>query len=306
MEGNNLMKNLRLILLAGIFMVFASSVHATSYFGFGAGLQLDLNGFGATIMKDGLDSSVGQGSCYKCDPSQNFEGGRPQQIVVPENTLITLQGYTMNAIQTKTGGPMVGLALNGFYENEVTDYSFFRVGLNHTRKILGGETSATFVKIPWYHLKFDAKYWEVPLYYGFKAKVGESAAVYAGGGVHLFKGMWSLKLTNLGDIPSTMLGVSLGTNTVVNPATGQQKEGRIFGDSGKFALNGYGFNALLGVEGGKGNKAFFEIEWILSGGQSAHSVRLQTPGGATALAPFATYPVVPGGTIYRFGYKIAM
>lgn len=317
------MRYIKTALFLGVLTFCVTSVQAKGYIGFGLGLHPDMNSFANTFLKDGLDSGVGKATATSANPYLTYRDsgywnevpGNNQQIVIPENELQAMQKVTMNAVQVKTGGPLMGALLSVFYESE-GDSSFWRVGVNHSRKFRGGHSEATLVKIRWYNIDIDARYTVIPFYYGFKAGVGEKGSAYGGIGLNYWFGRWELNGSNIGDFPTMVLGSlagGVGAHTVnrgVNPnGTLKTAGGNIVNESMTFKGQGVGFNALVGFEGKIGagdSKLFFEMEYILSGDQSKNLPRATNGSTASHLASFIQYPVAPAGWMLKFGYKMAL
>jgi hypothetical protein len=308
------MRYIKAALFLGVLTFCVTSVQAKgAYIGFGLGLHPDMNSFANTFLKDGLESGVGKAwtlGSYNSPLYWMEVPGKAQQVVMPENELQAMQKITMNAIQVKSGGPLMGALLSVFYESE-GDGSFWRVGINYSKKFRGGHTEATLIKVRWYNIDIDAKYMVVPFYYGFKAGVGDKGSAYGGIGLNYWWGQWELNGSNIGDYPTAVLGSlagGIGAHTVTG-ADGKRKGGAIVNESMTFKGKGIGFNALVGFEGkiGGGNsKLFFEMEYILSGDQSKTLPRARTAGTASHLASFIQYPVAPAGWMLKFGYKMAL
>ncbi len=336
MEDRVFMKAIKQGTLAAIvsgLTLFATSVSAQSYLGFGAGLMFNLGQLGGTITNDGLKSTkekpeyntaggvtgAGKG-CFSplntgADGVANSgdettsrqacllaRAGTEQDGIIPNRTL---KDYDANVplLESEIGGSMTGLVLNVFYELSLSNWSFLRVDISYNTRIMGGQSSSTFAGIEWYKDKWDYRALVVPAYFGIKAKVGETAAVYGGAGINYHRGGWSVTVTSIGDIPS-IIGVPIGAVTSIN-SSGNVASGPILGEGAKFVTEGMGFNVLIGVEGGSGpNKVFFEMDTLIAGDTEAASV--QGIGAQTHLARVANKPIVLAGTTYRFGYKIGM
>ena len=285
-----------------------------SSLGLGLGLTFDLGSLGKTIATEGLDSNVGvpaltnhERGLTGCndDPDCMREvPGANQQLVVPENRLLTLENSTNQAFNTRAEGAMTGLTINVFWEKEF-DGTFLRVGIDYTRKISGGETESRLAGIKWYDIHWDYNSLFVPVYGGIKARVGETSGVYAGAGLNYFRGGWSLSGYNFGDLPTYVLGIPVGASTVYD-ANGQQTGGPVIGENIKYRVSGIGINFVIGVEKATeaGNKIYIEIDRKIA--FKYDSKRVTTPGGIQALAPFASYPINMSATIFRVGYKVAM
>lgn len=315
--------------LAGILSVltiFATSVHAEgSYLGFGAGLMFNLGQLGGTITNDGLKSTdpkasmsgagLGSGCGLKTDATaaaacRAESPGTEQDGIIPNRTL---KDYANNVplglLESEVGGSMTGLVLNIFYEMPVSSWGFFRVDFSYNKRMMGGESSSSIVGVEWYRDKWDYKAMVIPMYFGVKANIGETSAVYAGAGVNYHRGGWSVEVTNLGDIPTSLLGSAIGahTATVVNKSGRTEfVGGPILNGSANFVTEGFGFNVVMGVEGklASGNKVFFEIDTLLAG--DTESTQVQDVGAINHLALNASKPIVLAGTTYRFGYKLAL
>ena len=312
--------------MAALVFLAASSVSAEgNYLGIGLGLQVDLGSLGGTMTKDGLDSTKGkragtgstagigcgtQNGSLTSAQSACFaeQAGNFQELVVPENTLISLEKNTNQLFRAYTSGPMQGLVIDVFWESE-GDGTFWRVGVSHTRKILGGETRSTIANFEWYKIEWDFYSWTIPFYYGVKAKIGESGAVYGGLGINWTRGGWNLGGTNAGDIPTDVAGSlvgSVGAHSYAATGSSSVSEGEVYKEAVKFRHSGIGWNALMGVESklDSGDALFFEIEYIVNGGQD--TAYTKSVGGIRGLSASPSYPIVTGGTKYKFGYKMAM
>lgn len=313
--------------MAALVFLAASSVSAEgNYLGIGLGLQVDLGSLGGTIAKDGLDSTqgkrsnLGSSALAGCGGTDNAVTnastrlcytevqGNFQELIIPENTLISLEKNTNQLFRAYTSGPMQGLVIDVFWESE-GDGTFWRVGVSHTRKILGGETRSTLANFEWYKIEWDFYSWTIPFYYGVKAKIGESGAVYGGLGINYTRGGWNLGGTNAGDIPTELVGSltgPVGAHSYVNTGDVGVSEGEVYKEAVKFRHSGIGWNALMGVESklDSGDALFFEIEYIVNGGQD--TAYTKSVGGIRGLSASPSYPIVTGGTKYKFGYKMAM
>ncbi|MBM9548846.1 porin OmpL1 [Leptospira sp. 201903074] len=298
-----MLKSLRFGMLGFLLLCLAGSLSAQSgprsYFMVGLGMQFDLAQLGGTITKDGLDSGRprldGAGQPY----------GTPQKAIYAENTLISLKRTTGGAIGAKTNGAMVGGNVNVGYEKEGVfgiNSLFWRINVNYTTKISGGDTSSTVMGYKWLDQEWHYTAWTVPTYLGIKLyNAANDTAIYIGGGVNYFQGWWGVSGTinnpGLQTFAPGLLG-SGGSLLGDAPNPGVHKENVRFGASG------IGLNWLVGAQTKITDKGhlFFELETILSAGMGVGGV--QSIGGASALAPWVAYPVVIGGQTYRVGYKI--
>jgi opacity protein-like surface antigen len=316
--------------LLSVLSIFATSVHAEgSFLGFGAGLMFNLGQLGGTITNDGLKSVRakptydGAGLAKGCLSPLNTlsaaekqnclgaETGTEQDGIIPNRTL---KDYEKNVpaglLESKVSGAMTGLVLNVFYEKELSSWSFVRVDLSYNKRIRGGQSSSTILGIEWYKDNWDYKAWVIPAYFGIKAKIGESAAVYGGAGVNYHRGGWSVSVTSIGDLPSSLLGTPIGAVTVVetNTLTGVKTTtgGPIINGGTSFRTEGFGFNVLIGLEGklASGNRVFFEIDTLIAG--DTESGNVSEIGGQVHLARIVNKPIILAGTTYRFGYKMGM
>ncbi|MBU41656.1 MAG: hypothetical protein CMN76_00435 [Spirochaetaceae bacterium] len=309
------MKYRNKLLAVAFTTVFASSVHAESYLGLGAGLQFDLGQLTNTIVLDGLESSVGNASlngvtrlqgCGTNTACQTEVRGNNQDLIISERNLDALDKSTTGFLfDNDLRGGMTGLQLTAFYESE-GDNTFWRLGVMYTKKIMGGHTESRLMGFKWLDQKWDYYAWQVPFYYGFKTGIGESASVYAGAGLHYFNGGWNVGGYVLGDVPTYLLGTATGPHTVLDANTGAPKGGNVIGEAVRFRVNGLGFNFLIGVEKkmSNGDKLYFEIDRAYSGGMG--NARAESQAGQQGLAPFPSYPIAIGGWSYRFGYKMKL
>lgn len=307
----NLLQKVSLIISLSLLIFFTYGIKAEgSYVGIGIGLHFDLGTLANTISKDGLQTYVGKPSMVGaervtgCNEDKDCMREVPadfQNIVIAENRLLVMEKSTGMGINVETSGPMIGAVLNLFWEKE-WENSFLRVGVDYTRRVKGGHSEASIATIRWYDMKFDYISLFIPVYFGLKAKVNNGAAIYGGAGINYYRGGWKLMGSNIGDIPTTLLGVPIGTSTVYD-AENQQRGGPVIGEGIKFHVRGIGFNVLIGLEikSGEKDKWFFEIDRKFAGGQSLD--RARSVGVSTSMAPFLAYPQNLSGTIYRFGFK---
>lgn len=318
------MRSFKHLLLSAVFLTAFSGVSAEgSYIGFGLGLQDDLGSLTNTIVVDGLKSGnvypskSGFTSLRGCGAVSTtnacYQAGTKgqQKLIIPDNELIALEKNTAGAIRSNAGGPMIGAVLSVFYESEVGNGMFYRAGLNYTKKILGGHSEAylfknTPLQTKWYDIKWDYYSWNIPIYFGLKAGIGESSAVYGGAGLNYSEGGWNLGGTNNGDIPGTFVSNDIGVQTTTSATTGAVIQTPVVAEAVKFRVRSIGYQFLIGL-GTKlesGNKVFFELETIKAGSQGR--VVTQSQGGGQGLAPIAAYPINIGGTNFKFGYKLAL
>lgn len=303
-------------LIGCVFFFTASTLAAEgSYLGFGAGLHFNLGDLGLTISKDGLESNVGAPNLNGAQVGTGCAGdlncirevpGLPQYMIVPENNLLVYERLHVG-IGTKESGAMVGGVLNVFWEKE-GENTFWRVGMDYTKKIKGGRTESWVGPVKWYDIQWEYRTVFIPFYYGFKAKVGETAAAYVGMGINYYEGGWSVGGLNWGDLPTQFIGARLGNigATTVVDSNGLLKGGPIINEGIKFRVKGFGFNAVVGVESKtqSGNKVFMELDYKVAAGFGLD--RTRSIGGAEHLAPWVSYPQDLSGVIFRFGYKLAM
>ncbi len=284
-----------------------------TYLGLSLGLQFDLASLGGTITKDGLDST----RPYANPTGANATCGTPfcantpgtQKAIIPENNLISLSRFSAGLVSTETNGPMTGLDVGVHLEFE-GDGTFWRIGVSHVSKILGGYTTASVLdnsplEYIWYQIEWDYYAWHVPFYWGLKAGVGESGSVYAGIGLNYSAGGWSLGGYNDGDALAFL--TQQGTVTTNGPVGSQTSGSRpVFAEAVKFRTSSISPNFVIGVEHklSSGDKLFIEFETIVGGGLAVGGTKSQ--GGALAISPFPSYPVNLSGTHYKFGYKMAL
>lgn len=305
-----MLKSLRFGMMGFLLLCLAGSLSAQtgprSYFMVGLGMQFDLAQLGGTITKDGLDSRL---------PVTNNAGaltGGQQKAIYAENTLLSLKRSTGGVVGGKNSGAMTGGNINIGYEKEGIfglNNLFFRINANYTTKIAGGDTTSTIMGYKWLDQEWNYTAVTVPTYIGVKLyNAANDTAVYIGGGVNYFKGMWNVSGT-INAPGLELMTAGLGSNG--SPLLG--RGGALLGDvpspgvakeNAKFGASGFGFNWIVGAQTKVTDKGhlFFELETILSAGMGVAGTT--SVGGASALAPWAAYPVVVGGQTYRVGYKI--
>jgi opacity protein-like surface antigen len=288
----------------GLCLIVGTSVSAQtgprSYLMFGIGSQFDLGQLGGTITKDGLDSRQ-----PVRDANGNYAGG--QTAIYPENTLIGLNRVTNGLVGVKTNGAMVGLNLNVGYEQEALfgiESLFWRINLNYTQKIAGGYTSSTVAGYRWLEQEWDYKAWTIPAYIGIKLfNEKKTTGVYIAAGINYFNGGWSVAGTIDGDtLAAALPGLAGPGGALLSDAPSPS----ILFENVKYNVNGFGLNWLVGAQTQVTDNGhlFFELETILSAGMGVGATK--SVGGASALAPYAPYPIVIGGQTYRVGYKIEL
>jgi hypothetical protein len=257
----------------------------------GFGLHFDPNSLGNTIIKDGLDSGV---------------KGRP--IIVPDNSLQTLEEAKLAGFGYKSSGPMSAGALTVGYEKDLGENFFWRVGLNLENKISGGHQRGKIMGQQVYESEWTYKAAIVPVYVGIKLNLGEKSSLYMGAGLHYYYAQWDLRGTNaFGAIAianpavTTFNSVSPSTTSAFNPFGTQVP---IWKEHLRFGGSGIGFNWITGMQTKITEKGFLflEVETFFSY-KMANTGFVKNPGTYFALAANPAYPVSVGGNIYRFGYK---
>lgn len=293
----------RKLVFALFALVVLSSIQPISAksYAFGSlGLQFDLAQMGGTITKDGLDSA----NYY--DVAPNGTGGNAnagvatRRLVIPENRLQTLENTTSGLINVKANGAMSGLVLSAGYEKDFGKSFFVRVAANYTRKYFGGETEAKALGFKFYDIAWDYNAIQIPVNVGLKISVSEDNALYIGGGVHYFKGGWSLSGTNVSNLvhdavmplsPTVAGLISDGTNP---PAVWE---------NARFSVSGIAPNWLIGAQSRITEKGFIYMEAETLFSYKLGSGHTQSVGGILGISPSPSYPIVLGGTQYRVGYK---
>jgi hypothetical protein len=309
------------VFFSAVFLTSQNAIYADgkSYLGIGLGLMTDLGGLGKTITVDGLSSSTaytpalkGAGMGVSCeetaDPVACKQGipGVSQDVIVPENELITYQRATGGLMKSETNGSMTGGVIAGFYEHEWSNNFFARAGVSYVRKIMGGHTESSVAGIEWLNIDWDYKAVYVPVHLGMKVGDKEGTQMYGALGVTYFDGGFSVGGKNIGDIPGTVLGIGIGAQTSIDPVTGQPAGGALMYESVNFRAHGYGFTSLLGVENklDNGDAIYLEVTHITAGSQGRGNT--QDLGGARHMSTHPTYPVVLNGTYFSAGYKFGI
>ncbi len=295
------------------------SAEGRSFIGLGAGLMTDLGGLGSTIAVDGLSSgtaeypalsgaSMGSGCDQAPDPAacQRGVSGRSQQVIVPENKLITYERATAGLIDAKTSGSMTGGVLSGFYEYEWSNHFFARGGLNYIRKIMGGKTRSSVAGIEWLDITWDYKMLFAPIHLGIKVGDRDGAQMYGALGLLYFDGSFSVGGKNIGDIPAYIMKMNIGTQTSLDPVTNDLEGGALMYEASVFRGHGMGFAALVGVENRleNGDKIFLEVNHVTAGSQG--KALAQDTGNRRHMSTHPTYPVIMNGTYFSAGYKVEL
>ncbi|WP_100745922.1 porin OmpL1, partial [Leptospira ellisii] len=191
------MKLLRISKVSFVLTVlfFSVNLSAKSYAFGSLGMQFDLGQLGGTITKDGLDAA----NYYPVTATDGSPGVATRKLILAENRLQALENTTVGLINVKANGAMSGLVLSAGYEREFGKYFFARIAANYTRKIIGGDTEAKALGFKFYDITWDYNAVQIPLNVGIKISVTEDAAVYIGGGLHYYKGGWSVAGSNLSE-----------------------------------------------------------------------------------------------------------
>ncbi|WP_367897964.1 porin OmpL1 [Leptospira sp. WS58.C1] len=280
-------------------LVFTSSIlEAKTYVFGGLGLQFNLGALGDTITKDGLESSTN----YPDTATDGTPGILPRRLIVPENRMITLDKSTNGLISAKTGGPMTGLVLSFGYEQDFGKAFFWRVNANYTRKLLGGESEAKFLGAKFAETNWDYNAVQIPFNIGIKLNVSDDASFYIGGGVHYFKGGWTLGGSNFSEVVHDQL-VALGVSSNISNLLQDGTDPPAIFENTRFSVSGVAPNWIVGAQARLSDKGhiYIEAETLYSFKYGiAHPSSI---GGIAGLAPSVSYPIVLGGTQYRVGYK---
>ncbi|TGK06591.1 porin OmpL1 [Leptospira semungkisensis] len=293
-----MVRNITKALLVFAVLSSTAGLSAKSYVTGGLGLQFDLGSLGQTIATDGLDAS----SNYSSTATDGTPGILQRRAIIPENRLLTLQHTTDGLIKTKANGAMSGIVMSLGYEQDFGKAFFWRVNAHYTRKVSGGQTTASFLGYQFYDITWDYNAVQIPVNVGIKLSATEDTSFYIGAGVHYYKGGWSLAGSNrtedvhqfLSTVPgATQLSnlVADGTSPVAN------------WENTRFSVAGFAPNWVIGAQSRISDKGhvYMEAETLYSFKYGiAHPSSL---GGALGLAPSVAYPIVLGGTQYRFGYK---
>ncbi len=285
-----------------VFAVLSSTVSlsAKSYITGGLGLQFDLGQLGQTIATDGLDASTN----FSAQATDGTNGVLPRRAIIPENRLLTLQHTTNGLISAKTTGAMTGLTISAGYEQDFGKAFFWRVNAHYTRKVAGGDTNAKFLGQTFYDITWDYNAIQIPVNVGIKLAVTEDAAFYFGAGVHYFKGGWGLAGSNRGeDVHQALLAAGLPANNTLVGLVADGTSPVTNWENTRFNVSGFAPNWLIGAQARISDKGhiYMEAETLYSFKYGISHPSSQ--GGAQGLAPSVAYPIVLGGTQYRFGYK---
>ncbi|EQA37477.1 hypothetical protein LEP1GSC047_3471 [Leptospira inadai serovar Lyme str. 10] len=297
-----MVRNISKVVLVFAVLFSAASISAKSYVFGSLGTQFDLGQLGGTITKDGLDAS----NNFDVAPSSaNANAGvSPRRAIIPENRLITLQHTTNGLISAKTSGAMTGGVISVGYEKDFGKAFFWRISGNYTRKIMGGDTTAKFAGYEYYNIHWDYNAIQIPVNVGIKLSVSEDAAIYIGAGIHYFKGGWSLAGSNHAEDVHQYLVTTLGAGNTITNLVADGTSPQANWENTRFSVAGFAPNWLIGAQARLTDKGhfFMEAETLYSfqyGVGHTHSL-----GGIISLAPTPAYPIVLGGTQYRFGYKL--
>lgn len=283
-----------LLLAPGLFL------EAKSYITGGLGVQFDLAQLGDTIATDGLDSSGN----YATTSTNGQPGVLPRRIVIPENRLLSLQHTTNGLISTRAGGSMTGLVLSAGYERDFGKAFFWRINAHYTRKVMGGETKAKALGQTFYDIDWDYNAIQIPFNIGIKLSVSEDTSFYVGAGVHYFKGGWTLQGTNqLNTVHDVLIQMGASPSDTIVGLLSDGTDPSANWEKTQFNVSGVAPNWLIGAQARISDRGhiYMEAETLYSFKYGiAHP---SSQGGAQGLAPSVAYPIVLGGTQYRFGYK---
>ncbi|PJZ68455.1 hypothetical protein CH373_16930 [Leptospira perolatii] len=297
-----MVRNISKALIVAAFLFTTANLSAKSYVTGGLGLQFDLGQLGETIATDGLDAS-NYFDVAPNAPANANAGVAVRRAIIPENRMLSLQHTTANIIKAKTSGAMSGMTISAGYERDFGKAFFWRVNAHYTRKVAGGQSSMKFVEYKFYDITWDYNAVQIPVNVGIKVSVSEDAALYVGAGLHYFNGGWSLAgSSRVEDVHQALIGLGLGSSTITNLLADGTNPTTNF-ENTRFHVAGLAPNWLVGAQARISDKGhiYFEAETLYSFKYGiAHP---QSAGGAQSLAPSVAYPIVLGGTQYRFGYK---
>ncbi|TGK02570.1 porin OmpL1 [Leptospira langatensis] len=284
--------------LALLLLIPFGYADAKSYVMGSLGLQFDLGSLGNTIATDGLNAS----SNYSSTASDGTPGILPRRVIIPEDRLLTLQHTTDGLIKTKASGAMSGIVLSLGFEQDFGKAFFWRVNAHYTRKVMGGDTTSSFLGYQFYDVTWDYNAVQIPVNVGIKLSATENTSFYIGAGAHYFKGGWTLEGSNRAEDVHQFLAAVPGATQIsdlladgTSPVANWEKT--------TFTVSGFAPNWLIGAQSRISDKGhiYMEAETLYSFKYGiAHPSSL---GGALGLAPSVAYPIVLGGTQYRFGYK---
>ncbi|MCG6195032.1 porin OmpL1 [Leptospira sp. FAT2] len=293
-------KSLTVVFVAASILLSLNSISAKSYVFGSLGLQFDLAQLGGTITKDGLDSANYYDIASGGTGGNANAGVAPRRAVIPENRLQTLENTTAGLINVKANGAMSGLVFSAGYEKEFGKFYFARIAANYTRKYFGGDTEAKALGFKFYDITWDYNAIQIPINVGMKVTVSEDNAIYIGGGIHYFKGGWSLSGSSLSNlVHDAVMPLSPAVAGLISDGT---NPAAIWEDV-RFSVSGVAPNWIVGAQSRLTEKGFLYLE-----AETLYSYKLgtghtQSAGGILGLSPSPAYPVVLGGTQYRVGYK---
>ncbi|PJZ28369.1 porin OmpL1 [Leptospira kmetyi] len=277
-----------------------NSLSAKSYAFGSLGLQFDLAQMGGTITKDGLDSANYYDVASGGTGGNANSGVATRRAVIPENRLQTLENTTVGLINVKANGAMSGLVFSAGYEKDFAKNFFMRVAVNYTRKYFGGDTEAKALGFKFYDITWDYNAVQIPINVGLKISVSEDNAIYIGGGVHYFKGGWSLAGSNLSNlVHDAVMPLSPAVAGLISDGTNPPA----IWENARFSVSGIAPNWIIGAQSRITEKGFIYMEAETLFSYKLGSGHTQSAGGILGLSPSPSYPIVLGGTQYRVGYK---
>ncbi|TGL78638.1 porin OmpL1 [Leptospira yasudae] len=288
------------VVFVSFVLLSLNSLSAKSYAFGSLGLQFDLAQMGGTITKDGLDSANYYDVASGGTGGNVNSGVATRRAVIPENRLQTLENTTVGLINVKANGAMSGLVFSAGYEKDFAKNFFMRVAVNYTRKYFGGDTEAKALGFKFYDITWDYNAVQIPINVGLKISVSEDNALYIGGGVHYFKGGWSLAGSNLSNlVHDAVMPLSPAVAGLVSDGTNPPA---IWEDA-RFSVSGIAPNWIVGAQSRITEKGFIYMEAETLFSYKLGTGHTQSAGGILGLSPSPSYPVVLGGTQYRVGYK---
>jgi len=292
------MKKLYVVLLAlAVAVSFGAPAMAKQGLSVGGGLgvKFDASGMGATIMNDGLS--------YMGSPASVLN---TQDVVIPENTLVAMKSRGLVSDLEQTGS-MTAIDLGLQVRYDLLGYLFARTGFNYNSMLFSGETSWKYTALmnaatggaiatgAKHSQTWDYSAWAIPFNIGLNIPIADGKFnIYAGIGLTYASGEWSLEV----EAPANGYAW-VGAAALAGPA---------FTEKVTFKYSGIGFNYLVGfdAEVHENISVFIELENQFVAGMSddvsVKNAQAQTVLGTSKLA----YPVIPGGSIYRFGAKYAL
>ncbi|ACY19100.1 porin OmpL1 [Haliangium ochraceum] len=305
------------------------------------GVRPDMASLGQTIAQDGtIDTADSTMANLVYSTGQALMGDR-NNMAIWHNSSNTNSTFRLLGEEPEVGGPLLGLDIGANARYELDDHVgfplFVRAGFHYItsvsggqqRRVLGdaaqanpdiagllmanGENPADYIGGVM-ESEYSASWLEIPITVGFKVAINEDSFMYAGAGISLFRGGFSVGM-NVDENYANVLATHIDTEalTVTNLSPGAVNE------TVEFQLGGVGVNYMIGGQAAiadTGAVVFLELnssgaaKTVYSSRLDANARRLLTATSSASLYSEdpewfkrLAFPVVAGGGTMRVGLR---